>query len=435
MNEPGTDLVIVTEADIEPARPRDAASRALALQGRVAEHADRPDPDARYTEEMRQLIGEGLSKNTRASYLHYGVQVIKWCGDTGRSHLPMTVATAIGLLLHLERQPGRHNEPLPDGTLPPFRWTAPETVRAYLKPIRRMHRMAVSGYDPQRRPIYGYADPTKHPDFQDALRAYGRRWHEAGHRPDEASDLTPAELMKMVDTLDLSSVAGIRARAMLATHYDAGLRREEGARVQIGDLEWRETAEGGDVLIIHVPLSKTNTSGAKREYVVVRKHPERYASTCPWRAVRELLELYRREGRPHTEGPLFRQIVVGRPRKDGSMSAAYTLPVGISDAVIEDIVQALSVDAGLVDPTAHSRVRRRLVPHSLRAGSATAAAERGSDTPELNAHFRWSPDGTTASRYASRGKRLRINPAARIWFEEGAVKPLPIEVPGERLDG
>lgn len=384
--------------------------------GRLAAYADVTfDPDERYSDAARELIDEGIPKNTREAYLRAAWRFVQWCGETTRQHMPATPATIVEFILYLGRQPGRYNGTGPDGKELSFRPLAPESVRMHLKVISRAHRMAKRPErDVSGREFIGYESPTKHPDVQYAFKAYVKRWLKAGHRPDNASEITPDELTAMIATLDAASTRGCRDVALLSLVFDAGLRKEEASGLDVSDVEFTAGVDGRRMLVLTIRMSKTDQRGDGDE-VVCFEHPQSSASTCPYRRVKAWLERCRAVG--YTDGPLFRQLAGGGPAaSDGRPRKARITDKRITGSSLEEVIAETAAAAGLVVADMPVRQRRHIVPHSLRAGSATAAAEAGADTPELNRHFRWSQDSPTANRYAARGKRRRrTNPSRRIW--------------------
>lgn len=402
-------------ADLVPAQP------GFAAQGKLAAYLDRDfNPDERYSAAAREMLDEAIPKNTRESYLRAAWRYVQWCGETGRQHLPATPATVVEFILYLGRQPGRYNGPGLDGKPMKFRPLAPESVRMHLKVISRAHRMAPRPErDSAGRSFIGYESPTKHPDVRDVFKVYKQRWLKDGHRPDTASDLTPEELTAMVGTLDDRSTRGIRDAAMLCVTYDAGLRKEELSALNREDVTFTVAVDGVEIVVLAIRMSKTDQAGDGDE-VLLHAHPAPFAATCPVRRLRMWIE--RCDAAGFTDGPLFRKLAGGGPSPaDGRPRKSRILPGRITGLSLEAVVADTGEAAGLVGKEIPVRQRRHLVPHSLRAGSATAAAEAGADTPELNRHYRWSPNSTTANRYATRGKRRRRQtPSRRIWESRDA---------------
>jgi hypothetical protein len=250
----------------------------------------------------------------------------------------------------------------------------------------------------------------------------------------------------MIRALDARSVIGLQGALALSWLYDGGFRAGElvvpkelaeemgRAGIQFEHVEvstrrevdwdavdWRRPwdieldAEGknasrADHLIIHVPESKTDQEGDGDE-VLLPAHPAEYAFNCPVRLFIAWTKLLMELGHER-RGTVLRVIRYGglgpqdgRPRK-GTVTEE---PLGYDGLAVlfKRWVSGAGLDVG--------GVLRNFLLHGMRAGAAEAAAEGGSDTPELNRHFRWSQFGTTAQRYAARGKKRAQNPARRIW--------------------
>jgi integrase len=292
-----------------------------------------------------------------------------------------------------------------------------------LKVITIVHNRApLPDVDQSGQRLYGYVSPTKHPDVQLARRGYRKQWLEAGHRPDTAYDLSPEELTLMVETLDVRSPKDLTDATLLAVGYDLGGRRVELAKLDIGDIELHvvdpdnvvgpgvDDDQAVDYISVHIAMSKTDQAGQGAD-VILTAHPAESAATCPVRLVLRLLAVLAAAG--FVSGPLFRVVRTGGPvPTDGRPRAGKIMDQRIDGVRVELVVARTSKNAGL---TGGAGKRKHIVPHSLRAGSATAAGAAGADTPELNAHFRWSDRGTTAQRYVRRGRAKSQNPARRIW--------------------
>lgn len=412
------DLERVHDADVHaPARPvgpHDVVVRPFGWtpQGRLAELANRADPDERLSLEAARLVFAGTPKNTRETYSRQWWKFVQWCGQTGRVELPATPATMIEYMNHLWRTPGRYGRP-----------TAPASVALALAVVAiAHHRARRPEADERGHAQYGYVSPTKHPDVQAAMRGYRRQWLSAGHRPDTAYPLSPEEMSQMVATLDGRSVVGVQKAVILCVGYDMGGRRSELAAIDMRDVELHvrtddpdqvfagdENGEGADFIIIHVPQSKTDQAGEGDE-VFLFAHEE-FPDTCPVRWTLRWLAWRREQGIPET-GPFLLQIRYGGVGpQDGRPRSGKIVQQALSGGAFEYLLHQVSAAAGL-----HTGGRRKhIVPHSLRAGSATAAAGRGAQKWDLDAHFRWSTAGTTAGKYVRRGQKLGRNPVQRVY--------------------
>lgn len=375
-------------------------------KGRLAELAARPNPDESLSVEAAKLVFKGMSPNTVATYAYQWWKFVRWCGDTGRAHEPglVTKETVIEWMNELWRRRGRYGRP-----------SAPETVALSLKVVAVAHKRAKrTEVGPGGQALYGYVSPTTHPDVHAAMRGYRTQWTEAGHRPDTAYPLTPDELELMIETLDTRTPMGVCDATLLAIGYDLGGRRVELAKLNIGDIEVHvgdpDEITEDDFLIVNIPMSKTDRSGEGAD-IPLYAHPPEDAATCPVRwAVRWLDLLAEQDIRT---GPFFRVVRTGgKLRRDGAPKTGIITGERIDGVRVEVVVRRSASIAGL---TAGGGRRKHIVPHSLRAGSATTAAEYGADTAALNHHFRWSDRGTTANRYVRAGRRRSMNPVRGIY--------------------
>ena len=387
----------------------------------LATYAARRPEGETYSQADWEFILEGVPENTRLTYQRAWKWILSWTGEHGYVECPMPVETCVKMIRGHWNRKGRYGRP-----------ASPATLQLTLAVLTLAHRHA-------KRPdgTVGYVSPVQHPDVQRALRAYRQRWLGAGHRPDQASPITPEELALLVDTCHPASERGVRDALAFTLLYDMGARRSELLAIGFEDVdlvvrpaEGREPLELDAVdwtapadiplgprsrLIVHVPMSKTDQEGAGDE-VVLPAHPEAFAATCPVRRYIAYRAMLRELGLELT-GAVLRQVIGGGPKpKDGKPKKGTVTAEAMNVAGLESML-ARAIDAAGLDAEA-GRIRRHFTLHGFRAGAAEAAAANGADTPELNRHFRWSQKGTTAQRYAARGLRQTRNPAARIWASE-----------------
>ncbi len=383
---------------------------------KLAAAASRPNPDEALTPEAAALVFAGMNKNTEQTYRTQWWKFVRWCGDTGRAHEPgqVTPATIIEWMNELWRRRGRYGRP-----------TAPASVALSLKTIAVAHKRAKRReVDESGRPLYGFISPTTHHLVQAAFRGYTQQWLAAGHRPDKAHPLSADELTKMIATLDVRTPMGLCDATLLAVGYDLGGRRVELCNLNIGDVELRirdvddirapdpDDDEPGDSVVINIPMSKTDQRGEGAD-IPLTAHPPEFASTCPVRLSLRWLAALDAVGQSDPRAPFFQVVSTGGPRpRDGRPKTGVITGKRIGRERVEDVVERTSIAADLQPKTGR---RLHIVPHSLRAGSATAAAEGGADKFELDDHYRWSHRGTTAGEYVRAGRRKLRNPTRRIW--------------------
>lgn len=425
-----TDVVTVDRVDrnLSPAeraarkaaelRSRAEAARVAARDAELASYAARPTAGESYTQADWEFILEGVPENTKKTYRGAWKWILRWCGENGFIECPMPVPTCIKMIQGHWQRKGRYGRP-----------ASPTTLQLTLSVLTLAHKHA-------KRPdgTVGYVSPVSHPDVQKALRTYRQRWLRAGHRPDQASPITPEEQGALVATCDPRSEQGARDALAFTLLYDMGARRSELLAIDFEDVDlvlreapqdvdWSRPADielyvpadprrRGDRLIVHVPMSKTDQGGSGDE-VVLPAHPVAYAATCPVRRYLAWRVLLADRGLA-VAGPVLRQVIGGGPKpKDGRPRRGTITGGRMEVAGLESMLARAITAAGL--DAEEGRIRRHFTLHGFRAGAAEAAAANGADTPELNRHFRWSQLGTTAQRYAARGQRQVNNPAGRIW--------------------
>lgn len=371
-------------------------------RGRVAEHADRMDPDDRLSPEAVDLVRAGTPETTRATFESRWRTVLRFQSDTGREVLPMSVATCIELVAWMAREcKGRRGRPV-----------APATIHLTLKTVAVVHNRAKRPeLDDQGRALFGYVSPTKHPDVRKALKGYRAKYVAAGHRPDVAYPLTPEQLGAMVATLDLRTPIGVQDAVLLSVGYDMGARRGELPSLDVQDVEVSDAE-----VVVHLRQSKTSwDESGEGDLVVLAAHPPESAATCPVRTLRRWLGVLRQAG--FTAGPLFRVVQhSGPPPKDGRPRKATITDRRLGSGRIELVIAQTSKAAGL-----HVDGRKQIVPHSLRSGSATAASVAGADVPEIAEHFRWAKGSPTPMRYIRPGRLRSRNPVRRVWERRPVV--------------
>jgi integrase len=178
-----------------------------------------------------------------------------------------------------------------------------------------------------------------------------RRTHSAP--PDRALPLHPPLLWECVEAIHTTNadggslLAGLRDRAVLLVGFVGALRVSELAAV---DVEHIEISEKG--LVLHIPRSKVNQTGAIDELVVLPR------STIPDRCPVEAIKQWRRATDIDT-GPLLRGLTKSlQPRRNR-----------ISTDALNTIVQSAVARTGN-DPSGYSF-------HSFRAGFVTYASLSG----------------------------------------------------------
>jgi integrase len=213
-----------------------------------------------------------------------------------------------------------------------------------------------------------------------------RRTHSTP--PNRALPIHPPLLWECIEAIPTSRddgtplLAGIRDRAVLLIGFVGALRVAELAAL---DVEHIETHEKG--LVIHIPRSKVNQTGAIDELVVLPRST--INERCPVEAIKQW-----RQATNINTGPLLRGLTKSlKPRRNR-----------ISTDALNTIVQTAVSRTG-TDPTGYSF-------HSLRAGFVTYASLTGQSDRAI-AHQ------TRHRSLASIGTYVRIQDA---WTNNAAVE-------------
>lgn len=225
---------------------------------------------------------------------------------------------------------------------------APDTVAGYLaakaqehKPATLQRALASIG---QAHRAAGLDSPTGAAVVRETWKGITRTH---GTAPRQKAPATTEVIRAMVATLP-DNLLGLRDRALLVTGFAGAFRRSELVGLNVEDLHF-----GKDGVTVNLRRSKTDQQGQGRTLGLP------YGSnpvTCPVRCLRDWLT-----AAGITTGPLFRSF-----RKGGTMQ-----PGRLSDKGVALVVKKTASAVGL-NPADFSG-------HSLRAGHATAAAERGAD--------------------------------------------------------
>lgn len=304
-------------------------------------------------------IARAVPENTRRSYASHWRGFTAWCATAGRVDRPATAATLAAYMDHLA-----------DRNL------AESTLSAHLAAICALHRAA--GFQP--------------PDTLAARRVVVDRARQRADDPEaptgpvRATPLLPADLRAMVGTLELTSAAGLRDRAVILLGWAMAGRRSEIAGLNIADIR---DAERG--LRVTVRRSKTDQSARG---IVVKVPAAKDPELCPRRAVRAWTA-YLASQNLHS-GPLFVRL-----DRHGNVGAAcggrYRDPERtgrLTGQAIASIITAAASAAGLDQPATDpldDTGPKRFTGHSARRGFVTtASARRDSDAAAIAEHGRWT---------------------------------------------
>lgn len=212
---------------------------------------------------------------------------------------------------------------------------------------------------------------------------------EAGHRERQAKAATVDHLRAMVAALDLSTLSGLRDRAVLLLGFSAALRRSEAAA-----LDWTDITEVTEGLEVRVHRVKTHTTSTVA--VPFGSTPE----TCPVRSV-----LSWRTGAvaagADPGGPVFLRI--DRHGNLGRAPSGRGSPDGrMTPQAIGNVVKRAAELAGL-DP-------EDFAGHSLRRGFVTEARRAGADELRIARTGGWADGSRQVHRYTEDVDRWTDHP-------------------------
>lgn len=358
-----------------------------------------PETDAQY---MR-----GVPRTTQAIYASQWNRFVGWCVDERngpphpREYLPATVGTVREYI----RAHWDWTRTLEDGSkvfagLGGQRY-APNTVRLAIKVISVVHQG------------FGHVTPTKHPDVRRQMRGYLKDWKNPvlGYRTAAADAISPDELLAMIATCDMGTVAGLRDAFLLRLAFDTGRRNSELTALTWGNFRWLDDRR----MLVTFPFSKVNQDGEDDTVgVEADDGPNAWApDSCPVLLAREWRELSSTRGLGVGPGdPVFREVHGGQRRLVGISGAIYAN--AMTRGAFQDMVAIRAAAAGVdVDPITGDH--RKIVPHSIRHAFALEGDRDGVPIHLLADRGGWSRTSPTILGYmASRKKWGEDNAAVRM---------------------
>ena len=188
----------------------------------------------------------------------------------------------------------------------------------------------------------GHDSPTAHPAVKTVLQGIAR---SHPYVKKQAPAILPADLLAMVEALDLDTYRGVRDCAVLLTGWTGAFRRSE---LAAADVEHVTITERG--MLIDVPRQKNHQTESKVKEATLAQEPR----LCATLAMKRWLRVSALKS-----GPLFVSV------KNGDRLTAQR----ISGQTVNRIVQRAASDAGLSEMgfTAHS-LRSGFITHSFQQG-------------------------------------------------------------------
>lgn len=285
----------------------------------------------RIERQVRQLLRDGMPRNTLLAYQGDFQAFERWCALQRPPH-PARPTTEAAVLAYLEE--------LSEMRLPNGRFAVRAgTIERRLSGIAWAH--AIDNYPTPRSPRVGKV-----------LHAIKVKRSKAGEKPPRmAAPITIADLRKMCRALDdLRGPAAVRDRALLLIGWVCALRRSEIAALELGDVG-RITTEGFPLTIRR---SKADQEGVGKVLPVACED----GPLCPVAALRAWLEI-----RGEEPGALFWR----------SWRTKVHAGTAASEKQVARTVRRLVVAAGLKP----EMKELDFSAHSLRAGFITEAVRAG----------------------------------------------------------
>jgi site-specific recombinase XerD len=303
--------------------------QSLAIAGATDPAVTEPTTREAAAEAVR-LKGKAKADSTTRAYDGRWRTFLNWCArqEPRLDPLPASEATAALFVGYLSLQ-----------------GATPSTVYGYTAAIRHHHRRA------------GHQSPFLGLDVQEVIEGHAR---EAGVAPSQVAPIQTVQVRRIIAAIDVSTLVGLRDRAMILTAYAGAFRRSELVAIDRAQLH-RDEGKG---YRIWLPKSKADQRGEGQwRFICHGEHP----LTCPVTAIdRWLSAAGIREGR------VFRAINKhDQPWGDG-----------VTPQVFATIIKkrAAAVD---LDPAAFAG-------HSTRRGFATQATTNGVARQQIMKDGGWS---------------------------------------------
>ena len=312
-------------------------------------------------EAARGYANRSRAESTWRAYEGDWRQFSAWCAAACLTPLPAEPRT-VARFLAVQASPSADR---PDGL-------APSTLRRRLAAIRLMHLGA------------RLVSPHAAPEVNEVLRGIvnARRDVPAGRKRPVLDD----DVRRMVDVLDLQTLAGLRDRAVLLLGFAGALRRSELVALDVPHLERRD--EG---LLVTIAHSKGDQSGDGQTIAVPAQPGSPYCAV-------EAVEHWMRAANVRS-GAIFRRFF------RGDVPSPHRLSAQSVAAIVKRGAAAIGRDPD------------ELAAHSLRHGFLTQAARNGGDIFRMAAQSRHR-DVRTVMTYVHAENRFDNHPG------RGMLKPV-----------
>ena len=317
---------------------------------------------AELSEKARDYVRKSSSDNTRRAYASDWKHFAAWCRRAGLSLLPPDPQT-VGLYITA----------CASGTVTGDR--KPNSVAT----IER--RLSSLGWNYAQR-----GDALDRRDRHIATVMAGIRNAHA-RPPVQKEAILPEDIVAMLETLDRSSLRGLRDRAMLLLGFAGGLRRSEIVGIDVG----RDQTEDGRGWLEFFDKGMLVTLRGKTGWREVEIGLGSSDATCPVTAMRTWLDFAR-----ISNGPVFRRVT-GQGKAVG--------PDRLNDQEVAKLVKRTALAAGIRGDLSETDRALIFSGHSLRAGLASSADVEERHVQKQLGHS----SAEMTRRYQRRRDRFRVN--------------------------
>lgn len=282
----------------------------------AASSAPAPQVPAHLVESSHRYIESGLrgAANTVRAYAGDWKRFTAWCALHEFASLPAPVEGLVGFLAELADAGKKF-----------------ATIQRHAAAIAKAHELA------------GLDSPTADKKIKVLLKGIAR---EKKTRQKQAPAFSLAAFKRTVKSIDVSTPAGLRNRAMLLLGFTGAFRRSELEALNIDDLHFDE-----DGLVVTLGQSKTNQEGQAEEKAIFYS-PD--SALCPIRSLQAWLQVLGR-----TEGPVFVSLRKNNLITSRRMTTKYT------NLIVQQYLGA------------------QFTTHSLRASFVTVSKLNGADDSKV----------------------------------------------------
>ncbi|MGW2793601.1 hypothetical protein ACWC9H_27230 [Streptomyces sp. NPDC001251] len=308
----------------------DASGYTLLPDGRVL-HPDGYPVDAATV----RLANSATPDNTTRGRVSRMAAFVQWCGERGRLHTDAGAVADYAAHLVALRHPA-------------------ETIATYLSTI--VGQLAAS-----QPPVLVPASALTMARDIISARAHQEAQDDDGQGDVlQASECSREELLAMLDTLDTTTVAGLRDALALVLAWHMAARASEPGTLRIRDAEEIAVQFPGENgaepvavagLLLTLRLSKQNAHGLTTETIQLLESGD---AACPVALYRAWAAVLAEQG--ITSGPLLRRVRNGKCTSAGRPPADPARAGGFGDRALRNLIARCAHVARLVEPLTAEQV-------------------------------------------------------------------------------